>query len=107
MKYITPANFEGEVINSSVPVLVQFYSETCNLSRLMASSLADIASHTRGTLKLVRIEAEPATHLIELFNVTAIPSCLLFRSGQCLARLKGVRTRQEVLTWLADALPSA
>jgi thioredoxin 1 len=104
MKHIAPAQFEGEVINSTVPVLVHFYSETCDQCRLMSPGLDDIAQANRGTFKIVRIESETAAHLIKSFDISAVPSCLLFDRGRCLAQLNGVRTRKEIVTWLGKAL---
>ena len=86
-------NFTVEVMESSEPVVVDFYADFCGPCRSMKPMLASLAS-TGGKVVALDIEAEP--ELTEHFGVEALPTMIAFQNGEEIGRLVGVQSMEAV-----------
>jgi thioredoxin 1 len=79
---ITADNFETEVTNSAVPVLVDFWAEWCAPCRQVAPVIDEIAEDYEGSVKVGKIDVEAESALAGSFGVTSIPTIALFEPGE-------------------------
>ncbi|MEO0491041.1 MAG: thioredoxin [Cyanobacteria bacterium J06659_2] len=87
---LTAENFEAEVIQSSVPVLVDFWAAWCGPCRIMNPVIEAIAAEFADTVKVGKVDADDQDLLALNHHVTAIPTLLFFQKGQVVERVSGV-----------------
>ena len=79
---ITKDNFNAEVINSDIPVLVDFWASWCGPCMMLAPSVEELANNYAGRLKVGKINVDEQPELAMQFRVMSIPTLLLFKGGQ-------------------------
>jgi len=81
MKEITSENFEREVVNSRVPVLIDFWASWCMPCRMMAPVLEELAKK-HGEINVAKINVDEEPELANQFGVNGIPCFILFKDGK-------------------------
>ena len=90
MEYtFTVANFEEEVLNSPLPVLVDFYADWCNPCKMMAPTVAKLAEAYEGKVKVGKINVDENMTIAQKYRVASIPNFVIFRDGQPVANFVG------------------
>ena len=79
---VTDASFEADVLNSSTPVLVDFWAEWCGPCRMIAPILEQVAEEHAGALKVVKLNVDENPETMKKFSVRGIPTLLLFKDGK-------------------------
>jgi thioredoxin 1 len=79
---VSDATFESEVINSGVPVIVDFWAEWCGPCRMIAPILDQIAEEYTGKLKVVKVDVDANGRTAMQFSVMSIPTLLFFKNGK-------------------------
>ncbi len=79
---ITKANFEAEVLKSSVPVLVDFWADWCGPCKMLAPTLAEIAEENEGKIKVGKVNVDNEEELSREFGIVSIPTVILFKNGK-------------------------
>ena len=94
---ITSTNFQSEVVESELPVLVDFWAEWCGPCRAVAPVVDDIATEYAGKIKVAKldIDAEPA--LASQFGIMSIPTIALFRAGQVVQQSVGAKPKERLV----------
>lgn len=100
---LTSQNFKEEVLNSPVPVLVDFWAEWCPPCRMIAPAIDDLATTHEGTFKVGKVDAEVERGLAAQYDVTALPTLLVFQGGQVARKFVGVQSQATLLAALKDA----
>jgi thioredoxin 1 len=97
----TDAAFDKEVINSDVPVLVDFWAPWCGPCRAMAPTMDAVANEYVGKVKVGKLNTDdnPATQ--SRFQIRGIPTLLLFKGGQVVEQRVGSMPKSEVVKMLA------
>jgi thioredoxin 1 len=104
MREITSSEFESEVLRSTVPVLVDFYTNECNPCRRMLPVLGEVEAASGGTLKVVKIDASADGQFSASFQITSVPTLLLFHRGQQLGQIIGERNKKDLKRWIDESL---
>jgi thioredoxin 1 len=79
---VTAANFQSEVLESNIPVLVDFYADWCGPCKMLAPQLINIAKEHAGKLKVVKVNADKDPDLLEQAGVKALPTCIIYTNGE-------------------------
>ena len=92
---ITKENFEAEVLRSDKPVLVDFWATWCGPCRMIAPVLSEIARE-RSDVKVGKINVDEQPDLANEFRIASIPTLLVFRGGQVMNQMVGVRPKATI-----------
>lgn len=98
--HLTKENFESEVINSELPVFVDFWAEWCGPCKMLAPILEDLAAQYAGKIKFGKINIDEEGVLALNHKVMSIPTLILFKNGETAGKLVGVRPAKEISDWL-------
>ena len=93
---ITAANFESEVLNSDIPVLVDFWATWCGPCRMIAPTLAEIAEEQAGKVKIGKVNVDEEMSLAARFGITSIPTLIVFKNGQITNQALGAMPKQQI-----------
>ena len=100
---ITAANFENEVLRSDKPVLLDFYADWCGPCKMLASVLHEIAEENAGTLKVGKVNVDEQMELAMRFQVSSIPTLVVFKNGKAVAKSVGYRPKSEITAMVEGA----
>jgi thioredoxin 1 len=99
---VSDANFEAEVLKSTSPVVVDFWAEWCGPCKMIAPTLAEIASEQKGKLAIGKLNVDDNPDTARRFDVMSIPTLLVFKDGQQVKRLVGAKGKGQLLQDLAE-----
>ena len=94
--------FSKIVLESSQPVLVNFWAPWCGLCRPIAPSLLQFQSESAGQLQLVNINADDNLKLASTYRLKSLPTLILFEKGQVIYRVEGFNGRDELQRTLSS-----
>ena len=95
--HLKAADFEVQVVNSHVPVLIDFYAEWCGPCKMLAPIVDQIADELEGSIKVFKIDVDQDQELAAKFNIMSIPNLLIFKNGTAVDRLVGVMPKEQLL----------
>lgn len=102
LTYLNDDNFETEV--SKGVTLVDFYADWCGPCRMMTPIMDELAKEMQGKVKIAKLDIETAQKVTSNFNVTSIPTIILFKDGSEIDRVVGVRDKDFLKKILAKAM---
>ena len=100
---ITSLNFENEVLRSDKPVLLDFYADWCGPCKMLAPVLHEIAEENAGALKVGKINVDEQMELAMRFQVSSIPTLVVFKDGKAVAKSVGYRPKSEIAAMVEGA----
>ncbi len=100
---ISTAEFDNEVLASDLPVLADFYSDSCIPCKRMSPILSKLENEYENKVKLVKINTNFEKELVERYNILAAPTLILFDKGQEVSRLRGA-VKKDDITALIDQI---
>lgn len=90
-------NFTDEVINSDIPVLVDFWATWCGPCRMIAPIIEELASEFDGKVKVCKVNVDEEMELALQYRVESIPLLLLFKDGKVVNKLVGLNDKEEII----------
>lgn len=93
---ITKDNFEKEVLNSEVPVLLDFWAAWCGPCRMLAPAVSEIAEEYSGKVKVGKVNVDEQIELAMKFNITSIPTVMVFKNGSPVATSVGFCAKEQL-----------
>ena len=97
-------NFESEVLNSPIPVLVDFWAAWCAPCRMLAPVVEDIADQYDGKAKIVKLNVDENAQTAGKYNIRGIPTLLLFKEGVIKEQIVGNTTKGTISKMLDNHL---
>ena len=93
---VTDLNFKDEVLNSSVPVMVDFWAEWCGPCKMIAPAVAELAKEYEGRVKVTKLDVDTNYQTAGAFDVRSIPTLLFFKNGQVVDKIVGAVPKQKL-----------
>lgn len=93
---VTKENFNEEVINSDLPVLIDFWATWCGPCRMLAPVLDGIAEKYEGKLKIGKVNVDEENELADSFGITSIPMLALIKNGKVVSASVGYKTAEQI-----------
>lgn len=93
---VNSENFESEVLKSELPVLADFYSDSCVPCKRLSPIISQLESERSDSLKVVKVNINFDTELAEKYEVQAAPTLIYFKNGEETARLRGAVKKAEI-----------
>ncbi|MDO9695524.1 MAG: thioredoxin [Candidatus Latescibacteria bacterium] len=100
---VESVTFKGEVLDSVVPVLVDFWAPWCGPCKLLTPTIEELARDYAGKAKVVKVNVDDNQDLATKFGIRGIPTVMIFKGGEPVASLVGMRPKSE----LSQALDAA
>ena len=89
LNYVTEADFQEEVIGSTLPVLVDFTATWCQPCKMIEPIVKQLAGEWEGKVKVVKLDADQNPNIMMQYGVMGIPTLMLFKGGQIKERMTG------------------
>lgn len=93
---ITKENFEKEVINSNIPVLIDFWATWCGPCRMLSPIISEIANEYQGKVKVCKVNVDDQPELANAFNVSSIPMVAVMKDRKVTNVSVGYRPKEEI-----------
>ena len=98
--HVTNDNFKSEVLESSTPVLIDFYANWCMPCKMLSPVIEEIA-HEVSNAKICKVNIDEEPELAQRFQVMSIPTLVVMNQGKVVNSVMGVRPKKEILNMLA------
>ena len=100
IKHVTDATFEADVLQSTQPVLVDYWAEWCGPCKMIAPMLDEVSKDYDGRLQIVKMNVDENPDVPAKFSIRGIPTLMLFKGGEVVASLTGARPKRELTAFI-------
>lgn len=96
--HVSNNTFEEEVLESELPVLVDFYADWCGPCKMIAPIVEELAEEFAATLKVVKLNVDEADEIASNYSVRSIPTLILFADGEVKKQIVGFKSKEALIT---------
>ncbi|NCU65680.1 thioredoxin TrxA [Acidovorax sp. 210-6] len=104
IKHVSDASFEGDVLKSSTPVLVDYWAEWCGPCKMIAPILDEVAGSYQGKLTIAKMNVDENREVPARFGIRGIPTLMLFKDGQLAATKVGAMSKAQLTAFIDQQL---
>lgn len=94
---ITSKDFEREVLNSEIPVLVDFFATWCGPCKMMSPIVEELEKELEGKAKVFKIDTDEERDLAIKYGIMSIPTFIVFKNGEVKAKSIGMQDKEELI----------
>ena len=104
IKHITDATFEGDVLQSSHPVLVDYWAEWYGPCKMIAPILDEVSTSYEGKLQIAKMNVDENREIPAKFGIRGIPTLMLFKDGKLAATKVGALSKSQLIAFIDEQL---
>jgi len=101
---INEKSFESEVVNSELPVLIDFWAEWCGPCKEIAPILDEINNEMDDKIKIVKINIDKNPNIPNKYGVQSIPTLIIFKKGEVIGTKVGACLKSELISWIETVI---
>lgn len=98
------SNFQSDVLQSSEPVVIDFWAEWCGPCKMIAPALEEISSEMGDKVKIAKVNIDENPELATQYGVRSIPTLLIFKDGEIVANKIGAAPKSQLSDWISGAI---
>ena len=95
---LNDSNFESEVLNSNIPVVVDFWATWCGPCRKLSPVIDEIAKDYEGKVKFAKINVEQSIETAKKYSISGLPSLLVFNNSEAVERMTGLMPKSTIIS---------
>ncbi len=104
IKHVSDASFEGDVLQSAVPVLVDYWAEWCGPCKMIAPILDEVAATYENKLQIAKMNVDENRDIPAKFGIRGIPTLMIFKAGQLAATKVGAMSKAQLVAFIDQQL---
>jgi thioredoxin 1 len=104
IKHVTDTSFEADVLQSSQPVLVDYWAEWCGPCKMIAPILDDVSAAYQGKLQIAKMNVDENRDIPAKFGIRGIPTLMLFKNGELVATKVGALSKAQLTAFIDQQL---
>ena len=102
---VSDSSFEKDVLQSSEPVLVDFFADWCQPCKAMAPALEQVASEMKGKVKIAKLDVDANPGVTQKYHIQAMPTLMIFKDGKVAAQRVGALVQKKQLAdWINGSI---
>ena len=101
---VSDAQFEAEVTNSDIPVVVDFWAEWCGPCKQIGPSLEELSEELGGKVKIVKVDVDTNPNSAAKMGGRGIPALFVIKDGQVVANMAGAKPKAALKSWIEESI---
>src|SRR5688572_32259684 len=101
---VNDGDFEEQVLDAEMPVLVDFWAEWCGPCKMIAPIVDELAEEYEGKLAVAKLDADENSNTMQAYGILGIPTLILFKNGEAVERITGYLPKDRLIERIAPHL---
>ena len=101
---VTDSTFQEEVLNSDMPVFVDFWATWCGPCKMLAPVIEELSDKLAGQIKVVKVDVDESPDVAKKYGIMSIPTMVLFKDGNAIGKIVGFKPAEQIEAAIMAAL---